>query len=87
MHSTSLLKPGYRFVVSHTLWKAFSLFNQGAFQFGIVLQLGRDTSHVPIGLDYPGGGRLERDQDLEGRSDQLAKQSLAILQVWGHCLT
>ena len=52
-----------------------------------MLQLGRDTSHVPTGLDYPRGGRLERDQGLEGRSDQLAKQSLAILQVWGHCLT
>ena len=31
-------------------------------------QLGRDTSHVPAGLDCPRGGRLEIDQDPEGQS-------------------
>ena len=31
-------------------------------------QLGRDTSHVPAGLKYPRGGRLEMDPDPEGQS-------------------
>ena len=31
-------------------------------------QLGRETSHVPTGVEYPRGGRLEMDQDPEGQS-------------------
>ena len=50
-------------------------------------QLGRDTSHVPASLDYPRGGGLEMDQDPEGLSRGYDKQFLAILQVWGHCLS
>ena len=31
-------------------------------------QLGKDTSHVPNGFEYPKGGRLELDGDSEGQS-------------------
>ena len=34
----------------------------------VMWQLGRDTSHVPDGLDYPRGGWLEMDRDPEVQS-------------------
>ena len=33
----------------------------------VMCQLGRDTSHVPNGVEYPSVGRLEVDQDPEGQ--------------------
>ena len=29
---------------------------------GVPIRVGRDTSHVPTGLEYPRDGRLTRDQ-------------------------
>ena len=34
----------------------------------VMWKLGRDTSHVPAGLKYPKGGRLDIDWDLEGQT-------------------
>ena len=56
-----------------------------------MLQLVRDTSHVPQAqLHVPQGGQLEMDRDLEAQSRDMTrppcKQFLVILQVWGHCL-
>ena len=68
------------FVLPHPLWKAFSLFNQGRSNSGNVAA-GKGYKPYTNGYRLSRGGRLERDQGLEGRSDQLAKQSLAILQV------
>ena len=59
--------PGYTFVPL-PLWIAFSFVQPGGVPIWVMLQLARDTSHVPKGLEYPRGGRLERDQDPEGRS-------------------
>ena len=39
-------------------------------------QLGRDTIHVPAGLDYPRGGRLVIDQDPVGQTRGYDKQFL-----------
>ena len=51
----------------------------------VMCQLGRDTSHVPNGVEYPSVGRLEVDQDPEGQIRGMAwpafKQFLAILQL------
>ena len=33
-----------------------------------IWQLGRDTRHVPDGLEYLKGGRLDMDWDSEGQS-------------------
>ena len=51
-------------------------------------QLERDTSHVPAGVVYPRGGRLEMEQDPEGQSSGYGMTSLqtvphANLEVWG----
>ena len=34
----------------------------------VMCQLGRDTSHVPVGVEYPRGGPLQVDRDPEGQS-------------------
>ena len=34
----------------------------------VMWQLKRDTSHVPAGLEYHRGGRLDNDWDPEGQS-------------------
>ena len=34
----------------------------------VMWQLGRDTSHVPVGLKYPRGGQLEMARDPEGQA-------------------
>ena len=51
---------------------------------------GKGYDYVPTSPNYPRGGRSEMDQDPEGQSRGMAwptfKQSLAILQVWRHCL-
>ena len=52
----------------------------------VMWQLERDTSHVPAGLDYPRGGRLEMDQDPEGQSREYDKQFLPYSR-YGHCRT
>ena len=36
--------------------------------FWVMWPLGKDTSCVPNGFQYPKGGQLEMDGDLEGQS-------------------
>ena len=54
-------------------------------------QLGRDTSHVPVGLEYPRGGQLEMDRDPEGQARGYDMTSLQTVpcHIAGmvHCLT
>ena len=45
-----------------------SIVQPAGVQSRVMWQLERDTSHVPASLEYPKGGRLEIDQDLDGQS-------------------
>ena len=59
--------PGYAWV--HTLpAECVAIVLPVGVPIRVMLQLGRDTSHVPSGLEYPRGGRLDIDWDPEGQS-------------------
>ena len=47
---------------------SFVIVQPGGVLIRVMLQLERDKSHVPTGLEYPSDGRFERDQDPEDQS-------------------
>ena len=92
MHSMSILRMIKRSLglYSTPLWNELPFSTSWCSKSGNVAA-GKGYNHVPASLEYPRGGRSEMDRDPEGQPrgyDTLpaCKQSLAMLQVWCHCL-
>ena len=84
MHSLSLcacLEEAWVYICASSPVYCVALFQSAGIPVPVMWQLEGDSSHVPAGKEYSRCGRLEMEQDPEG------KQFLVILQVWGHCLT
>ena len=53
-----------------------AVFQPAGILIRVMWQLERDTSHVPAGVEYLRGGRLEMRQDQEGQSSGYGMTSL-----------
>ena len=71
MHSLSLLRMLRRSLGMYLCPSpvdCVAIFQSAGILIWVMWQLERDTSHVPAGVEYPRGGRLEMEQDPEGQS-------------------